>query len=146
MILQVEEICGQCGMMVMRTIEVLNKHKSAEPSKWREEAECRRRNSRWLKYSSMVALMVRQRMQEVGVTQVMLADRLGCTQQHVSTLLKGSSNLTLGTIAKLEEALDFNIIGDAIIPVNGYKQENVVVRRSYLSDSEIAPYAEGKDA
>ena len=145
MILQVEEICGQCGMMVMRTIEVLNKHKSAEPSKWREEAECRRRNSRWLKYSSMVALMVRRRMQEVGITQVMLADRLGCTQQHVSTLLKGSSNLTLETIAKLEEALDFNIIGDAIIPVNGYKQENVVVRRSYLSDSEIAPYAEGKD-
>ena len=145
MILQVEDICGQCGMMVMRTIEVLNKHKSAEPSKWREEAECRRRNSRWLKYSSMVALMVRQRMQEVGVTQVMLADRLGCTQQHVSTLLKGSSNPTLETIAKLEEALDFNIIGDAIIPVNGYKQENVVVRRSYLSDSEIAPYAEGKD-
>ena len=130
----------------MRTIEVLNKHKSAGPSKWREEAESRRRNSRWLKYSSMIALMVRQRMQEVGVTQVMLADRLGCTQQHVSMLLKGSSNLTLETIAKLEEALDFNIIGDAIIPVNGYKQENVVVRRSYLSDSEIAPYAEGKDA
>ena len=84
-------------------------------------------------------------MQEVGVTQVMLADRLGCTQQHVSTLLKGSSNLTLETIAKLEEALDFNIIGDAIIPVNGYKQENVVVRRSYLSDSESAPYGEAKD-
>lgn len=146
MILQVEEICGQCGMMVMRTIEVLNKHKSAGPSKWSQEAESRRRNSRWLKYSSMIALMVRQRMQEVGVTQVMLADRLGCTQQHVSMLLKGSSNLTLETIAKLEEALDFNIIGDAIIPVNGYKQENVVVRRSYLSDSEIAPYAEGKDA
>ena len=130
----------------MRTIEVLNKHKSAGPSKWSQEAESRRRNSRWLKYSSMIALMVRQRMQEVGVTQVMLADRLGCTQQHVSMLLKGSSNLTLETIAKLEEALDFNIIGDAIIPVNGYKQENVVVRRSYLSDSEIAPYAEGKDA
>ena len=130
----------------MRTIEVLNKHKSAGPSKWSQEAESRRRNSRWLKYSSMVALMVRQRMQEVGITQVMLADRLGCTQQHISTLLKGSSNLTLETIAKLEEALDFNIIGDAIIPVIGYKQENVVVRRSYLSDSEIAPYAEGKDA
>ena len=84
-------------------------------------------------------------MQEVGVTQVMLADRLGCTQQHVSTLLKGSSNLTLETIAKLEEALDFNIIGDAIIPVNGYKQDAVVGRRAYLSDSESAPYGEAKD-
>lgn len=129
----------------MRTIDVLNKHKSAGPSKWSQEAESRRRNSRWLKYSSMIALMVRQRMKEVGVTQVVLADRLGCTQQHISTLLKGSSNLTLETIAKLEEALDFNIIGDAIIPVNGYVQDAVVGRRAYLSDSESAPYGEAKD-
>ena len=94
----------------MKTAEILNKHKSDTPSKWREAAESRRVNSRWLKYSAMIALMVRQRMSELGVTQIALAEKLGCTQQHVSTLLKGKSNLTLETIAKLEDALSISLI------------------------------------
>ena len=94
----------------MKTVEILNKHKCDIPSKWREAAEYRRANSRWLKYSAMIALMVRQRMSELGVTQIALAEKLGCTQQHVSTLLKGKSNLTLETIAKLEDALSISLI------------------------------------
>jgi transcriptional regulator with XRE-family HTH domain len=121
----------------MKTVEILNKHKSDIPSKWREAAEYRRENSRWLMYSAMIALMVRQRMSELGVTQIALAEKLGCTQQHVSTLLKGKSNLTLETIAKLEDALSISLItGDAMISVSGYNQEHPTAPRAYLSDSE----------
>ena len=125
----------------MRTVDILNEHKSNTPSKWREEAEYRRTNSRWLKYSAMIALKMRQRMSELGVTQVALAEKLGCTQQHVSTLLKGKSNLTLETIAKLEDALSMNIIdSDDMLPVSGYNQDHSPTQRTYLSDSEPDTY------
>ena len=124
----------------MKTIDILNKYKS-ETANWREDAEYRRRNARWLRYSAMIALQVRERMSQIGMTQVVLAEKLGCTQQHVSMLLKGKNNLTLETIAKLEEALDFDIIGEALIPVDGYCQNNSFsVNRTYLSESEPSPY------
>ena len=124
----------------MKTIDILNKYKS-ETANWREEAEYRRRNARWLRYSAMIALQVRERMSQIRMTQVVLAEKLGCTQQHVSMLLKGKNNLTLETIAKLEEALDFDIIGEALIPVDGYCQNNSFsVNRTYLSESEPSPY------
>ena len=102
------------------TLDILNKHKSGTPSKWKEDAEYRRKNASWLMYSAMIALQVKQRMAETGVTQVMLAEKLGCTQQHISMLLKGKNNLTLETIAKLEEALEFSILRDYLIP-RGYR-------------------------
>lgn len=100
----------------MRTIDLLNKHKSSTPSKWKEDAEYRKRNTKWLIYSAMIALQVKQRMSEIGVTQVMLAEKLGCTQQHISMLLRGKNNLTLETVAKLEEALEFSILGKVLTP------------------------------
>ena len=128
----------------MKTIDILNKYKS-ETANWREEAEYRRRNARWLRYSAMIALQVRERMSQIGMTQVVLAEKLGCTQQHVSMLLKGKNNLTLETIAKLEEALDFDIIGEALIPVDGYCQNNSFsVNRTYLSEPEPSPYGNKK--
>ena len=128
----------------MKTIDILNKYKS-ETANWREEAEYRRRNARWLRYSAMIALQVRERMSQIRMTQVVLAEKLGCTQQHVSMLLKGKNNLTLETIAKLEEALYFDIIGEALIPVDGYCQNNSFsVNRTYLSESEPSPYGNKK--
>lgn len=46
----------------------------------------------------------------MSVTQAQLAERLGCTQQYVSNLLKGDTNFTLETIAKLEDALGIDIL------------------------------------
>ena len=128
----------------MKTIDILNKYKSDTAGKWREEAEYRRKNARWLRYSAMISLQVRDRMYEVGMTQVVLAEKLGCTQQHVSMLLKGKSNMTIETIAKLEEALDIDIIGKALLPVDGYTQNPQPSRHVYLSDSEPAPYGSNK--
>ena len=120
------------------------KNQSDTASKWREDAEYRRRNSRWLLYSAMISLRVKTRMEEVGMTQVVLAEKLGCTQQHISMLLKGKNNMTLETIAKFEEALGFDIIGEALTPVDGYVQDTQSSRHTYLSESEQAPYGDKK--
>jgi hypothetical protein len=59
-------------------------------------------------------------------------------------LLKGKNNLTLETIAKLEEALDFDIIGKALIPVDCYNPNIPQSQHTYLSEPEQAPYGKNK--
>ena len=46
------------------------------------------------------------RMDFLGVNQKELAQRMGCTPQYVSKILKGKENLSLETICKIEDALD----------------------------------------
>lgn len=87
---------------------------------WREKAEWRRANSRWLHYSQLIAVKAYGKMKELGLTQAQLAAQMGCSQQYVSKLLKGSENLTLETIAKLEEILDLEIFPAPQPLVTGY--------------------------
>ena len=101
-----------------KTVELLNKHRSPTSSKWREEALFRRDNRRWLRYSQIIAMMTLDAMERKGFTQKALADKMGCTQQYVSKLLKGQENLSIQTIAKLEEALDIDIIAGTLAPVS----------------------------
>jgi transcriptional regulator with XRE-family HTH domain len=44
--------------------------------------------------------------------QKALAERMNCTQQYVSKILKGSENMPLDTLSKLEDALGINLIND----------------------------------
>ena len=108
-------------------------HQSPTPSRWRENAQWRRDNEYWLKYSRYITLHVLQAMQEQSVTQAELAKRMGCTQQYVSNLLKGSSNMTLETIARLELALGIDLVKTSLSYVSGYG--SVPSRHQYLNDS-----------
>ena len=96
----------------------------------------------WLKYSKIIALQVQSGMEENGLTQKQLAQRMGCSQQHVSALLKGSSNLTLETIARIEKALGVDLIGSAITHVRGYENSNLY--HPVLNEPEAPKY--GKTA
>lgn len=89
----------------------LGEHRSSAPSKWREKAEWRLANKTWLRYSQRIAMMMLDRMEQLGLTQKSLASRMGCTQQYVSKILKGSENLSIETISKIESALELNILG-----------------------------------
>ena len=44
--------------------------------------------------------------------QKALAERMKCTQQYVSKILKGRENMPLDTLSKFEDALDINLIYD----------------------------------
>ena len=120
-----------------RAIEFLEAHQSSKPSHWRQDAQWRRDNEYWLKYSRCITIQVLRSMEEQSVTQVELAKRMGCTQQYVSNLLKGSSNMTLETVARLEKALGIDILRSSLSYVSGYSVTEGSPRH-YLNDSEGA--------
>ena len=115
-----------------KATDFLNSHQSAVPSKWRENAQWRRDNEKWLGYARAITIKVLKAMDEQSVTQAILAEKLGCTQQYVSNLLKGSTNMTLETIAKLESALQIEL-WDSSCMVDGYQP--VQPSGQYLSDN-----------
>ncbi len=93
-----------------KTIDFIRSNSGGSGDKWKSEALWRKDNRGWLKYSSLIAIRTRSRMRAVGMTQKSLAEKMGCSQQYVSLLLKGGENMTLETIAKLEEALGFSLL------------------------------------
>ena len=95
-----------------KTIEFLEAHQSETPSKWREEAEWRRANASWLRHSQMIAVKVLIQMKQENLTQKILAERMNCTQQYVSKILKGKENMSLDTLTRLEDALGISLILD----------------------------------
>ena len=96
-------------------------------TKWRENAQWRRENRRWLRYSGFIALTVMNRLDQIGLSQKELAERMHCSPQYISKLLKGSENLTLETISKLEECLDLDLVKSALSYVDGYGMQEPVV-------------------
>lgn len=51
-------------------------------------------------------------MKQLGLTQNALAERMNCSQQYVSKILKGKENMSLETLTKLENALGICLILD----------------------------------
>ena len=90
----------------------LSHYQSETPSEWREkEAVYQNAKSHgWLKYSRKIAIKVAMAMKYQNISRQELADRMGCSPQYVSRLLKGEENLSLETICKLEEALSLAIL------------------------------------
>ncbi|MBD5392552.1 helix-turn-helix transcriptional regulator [bacterium] len=93
--------------------ERLYKHTSATPSKWKEKALARRENKEWLRYSQHIAMLMLDKMEELGLAQKAVAERMGCSQQYISRVLKGTENLSIETIFKIESALDLQILEPA---------------------------------
>ena len=91
-------------------IKNLNQHKSSTSSRWKEEAEWRRENRRWLSYSQEIAMFLHDKMEELGLTQTALAKRMNCTRQYISRILKGQENLSLETISKIEDSLGLSLL------------------------------------
>ncbi len=96
------------------TVKRLRRHQSPTPSKWRERAEWRRENKSWLRHSQKIAMMMLEKMETLGLTQRALAERMGCSQQYVSRILKGHENLSIETMCKIEEALDMAILPEVL--------------------------------
>lgn len=102
----------------MKTIEkqisFLREHLSTTPSKWKEKAEWRRANMDWLPYSRKIAIKIAMALDEQGLSQKQLSERMNCSPQYVSRLLKGEENLSLETICKLERVLNVQILQEVI--------------------------------
>lgn len=98
--------------MKQKTLDFLESHQSKTPSKWRDEANWRRENKAWLRHSQRIAVKLLSYMKRENLTQNAMAERMNCTQQYVSKILRGTENLTLETLSKLEEAMQTQLIVD----------------------------------
>lgn len=87
---------------------------SGEKSSWLDEAKERRQNEAWRQYSFQIAsrILIEIRKQKVvnGMTQKLLAEKMGVAPQYINKVLKGRENLTLETISKFEEVLNVPLI------------------------------------
>lgn len=88
----------------------LEKYQSSTPSRWREETEYRVENRAWLRHSQYIAMLMLEKMDELSLTQKALAERMGCTQQYVSKILRGKENLSIETLSKIESALSLRLL------------------------------------
>ncbi len=77
---------------------------------WIKEALWRQENRAWLERSAKIAIQVLETLSEQNRTQKDLAVEMGVSPQFVNKIVKGSENLTLETISKLEKALNAQLI------------------------------------
>lgn len=103
-------------------LKILSEHETK--TDWREKADWRRNNRQWMRYSQFIAIIVLKRLDELGCTQKQLAEKLGCSAQYVSKIAKGSENLTLETISKLEQVLDLDILKSSLSFKYNYETED----------------------
>lgn len=117
-----------------KELSVLSQHEVK--TGWKETAMWRRENRRWLRYSGYIALTVMHRLKDLNMSQKELAEKMNCSPQYISRLLKGSENLTLETISKLETCLDLDLVGSALSHVDGYDLKGY--SGGYVSESDAA--------
>jgi ribosome-binding protein aMBF1 (putative translation factor) len=113
----------------------LDKIVSKEPSKWLEHAQYYEDNEKWLKRSGYVALAILTALDDQGISQKALADRMGISPQQVNKWVKGSENFTFETIAKLEEALNIELMSVVGEDWNMAKKKKVVVKKEIVPDN-----------
>ena len=84
----------------------LEEHASPTPSKWRELFYFLETNKSWLRHSQNIAMLMLDRMEELGMSQKQLAEKMNCSPQYISKVLRGRENLSLETLTKIENALE----------------------------------------
>ena len=92
-------------MMSSKAIQFLEANQSETPSRFVEEANWRKENAGWLRWSRQLATNLIGYMQDNGLKRADLADRLGVSPQYVSRLLSSTENLSFKSIANIEEKL-----------------------------------------
>jgi DNA-binding Xre family transcriptional regulator len=83
---------------------------------WREDAKFYRNNKEWLDRSANIAIKIlstlrhNRKENRFPNTQKDLAEIMNITPQQVNKMVKGTENLTLETISRVEKALDIQLI------------------------------------
>lgn len=97
-------------MAVKNLQEKLDVLTAKNKSNWLQQATTRKEAANWLKHSQYVAIKVNSYLKKHQIKQIQLAKMLAISPQQVSKILKGKENLTLVTIAKIEEVLGIEIL------------------------------------
>jgi DNA-binding Xre family transcriptional regulator len=87
-----------------------------EPSGWLEKAQWRNQNKQWLDRSAKIAIKIlstlrnNRKENRSPNSQKDLAELMGVSPQQVNKMVKGTENLTLETISKIEKALSIQLM------------------------------------
>ena len=95
------------------TIEKLKALSSETPSNWREHAEWRRDNRKWLWVSGKIAVTLLMRFEE-GMTREEFCERSGIPMETLSLMVKGSYDFTLSEMHNIEKTLGIDILSNLI--------------------------------
>ena len=113
----------------------LEKIVSKEPSKWLDNPLYKDENEKWLSRSQAVAFAILTVLDNQGISQKALADKMGISAQQVNKWVKGGENFTFETIAKLEEALNIELIHVIGEDWNMAKKKKVIEKKVVVSDN-----------
>ncbi len=83
---------------------------SGEDTQALEELKWRIANKHWLKESKLIAVKILAKLDDLNLSQKDLAEMMGVSPQQINKIVKGNQNLTLDTIAKLQEVLQIPIL------------------------------------
>ncbi len=124
-----------------KALEKIKKIATSEDSSWFNEAKERQQNLGWRKRSFQIAshilIEIRKQKPINGMTQKMLAEKMGVAPQYINKVVKGQENLTLETIAKFEE-----VLGITLIDINKPKVHIEMESQDFISNKLISSYNE----
>ncbi|MFM9839199.1 MAG: helix-turn-helix transcriptional regulator [Cyclobacteriaceae bacterium] len=92
----------------------LKKFESKDASGWAKKAEWRSSNESWLDASFRIAVEILEALRVQKMTQKDLAEKVGVSAQQINKIVKGTENLTLETIYKIEEALGIKLMDNLV--------------------------------
>ena len=98
-----------------------------------KRAQFRMQSYGWRKMSQDVTLAIMYHLRVNGISQKQFAEMMGVSAPYVAKLLKGTENLTLETINKIEETL-----GTEIVHINRPYETIISVPFAGLSESGMA--------
>ena len=128
-----------------KALDKIKKIAINEDYSWLDEAKVRQKNKAWRKRSFQIAarILVEIRRQKPinGMTQKMLAEKMGVAPQYINKVVKGKENLTLDTIAKFEE-----VLGIRLINITEPKVQYDLETQDFADDQKITNYQEAYDS
>lgn len=85
---------------------------SPEKSDVHELMQWRQKNRKWLKHSFFIAIKILLTLDKENISIDKFSELSGIEKEEIMKILKGSENMTIETISKIEEALQIKIINN----------------------------------
>lgn len=85
---------------------------SPEKSDIHEIMQWRKENRKWLKHSFLIAIKILVFLDKENISIDKFSELSGIEKEEIKKILKGSENMTIETISKIEEALQIKIINN----------------------------------
>lgn len=116
--------------------ERLNKYILDKPSNWLEQIEKYEIDNEWLDKSALIAIKILSTLKSKSISQKDLAESIGVSPQYINKVVKGSENLSLETICKIEKSLGINLISVPYYEKSQVITDNFAPLLSFISRND----------